>query len=81
MEDLIGREAAALHLHGRNKNIKVRHQRTGRSRCDSAEGAGSASPPGTAYSNWVNKVGGKLNSASFLIAPACNFLTDAISAN
>ncbi|CAF93468.1 unnamed protein product [Tetraodon nigroviridis] len=46
-----------------------------------AESGGSALPPRTADSNWVSKVGGKLNSAWFLIAPACDFLTDAITAN
>lgn len=34
-----------------------------------------------ASSNRVSEVGAKLNSAWFLIAPACDFLTDAISAN
>lgn len=72
----MGGEAAALE----RSKMKIKG-RGRRSTCDSAEHAGSASSPGSACSDWVNKGGGKLNSASFLIAPACNFLTDAISAN
>lgn len=39
------------------------------------------SAPDATSTNRVSEVGGKLNSAWFLIAPACDFLTDAITAN